>query len=55
MEASFPFAALQVEKHFTLPVKITPPFRVFLVLEMLPGVIVNYFKPLKDNPFEPVS
>ena len=41
METPFPFAAFQVKQHIALAVEISPPFRMFRVFEMRPGVVMH--------------
>lgn len=47
METTFPFAAFQVEQHFSLTIQIAPPFRVISVFEMVPCVRMYLLKPFE--------
>ena len=47
METSLPFSTLKGKKDFSTMVKISVPFRIFLILEMSPHIIVKLLEPFK--------
>jgi len=47
METSFPLTALESEQHLSPPVQIAEPFRIFLILEMSPHVVVKLHEPVE--------
>ena len=47
MEASLPFSALEGKEDFSATVEVAVPFRIFLILEMCPHIIVDLLEPLQ--------
>ena len=47
MEAALPLSSFQVKQHLSLPIQITPPFRVIIVFKMSPGVVMDFLKPVE--------
>jgi hypothetical protein len=48
METTLPLAALDRKKHFSPAVQIPVPFRVLVVLKMIPGIFLENFKPYRE-------
>ncbi len=46
VKTAFPFSAFQRKQHFATTIQITEPLAILLIPEMLPGVLMYFFKPL---------
>ena len=47
METTFPFSSFKRQENLSLPVKVTIPFRIFFILEMIPGIFMDDLKPFQ--------
>ena len=47
VETAFPLAALEREQHLAAAVEVSPPFGIFLILEVAPSVVVYALEPLE--------
>ena len=47
MEAALPLSSLESQEDFSAAVEVAIPFRIFLILEMCPHIVVNLLEPLK--------
>ena len=47
METAFPLTALKREEHLSAAVQVAIPFRIFLVFEVSPHIVVQLLEPLE--------
>ena len=47
METTFPFSALERQEDLSSSVQITIPFRIFLILEMRPHIVMKLHEPFQ--------
>ena len=47
MEAALPLSSLESQKDFSAAVEVAIPFRIFLILEMCPHIVVDLLEPLQ--------
>lgn len=47
METALPFTAFEREKNLAATVKVSEPFRIFLILEIIPEIRIQFQKPFE--------